>query len=291
LLVTSDLHFDHGRSGHLALEAAREISELGRRGEFDALLVVGDTATSAGENLERGLERLEFEGPRLMTLGNHELWSREGVDTLELYERTLPERVRRVGWRLLDETPVWLGDVAVVGNVGWYDYSFIPEYLGIPRRFYEAKISPGSAAYYTAYSHLLSPSEDVPAAAMEVFARWNDGKFVRWPEGFSDVAFTRRLLEKLRSDLESARSARTVVVALHHLPREELLPPRSTPAWDFAKTYLGSPVFGRVIEEYANVSHVISGHSHFASEYTHVGTRYRTTGSGYREKKWEIVEL
>jgi len=63
------LHFDHGRSRALAEGVATEISTAGERGEFDALLVVGDTATSRGDALELGLESLRFGGPKLLTLG------------------------------------------------------------------------------------------------------------------------------------------------------------------------------------------------------------------------------
>lgn len=291
LLVTSDLHFDHGRTSRLALDAARDITELGRRGEYDALLVIGDTATSSADNLEKALSTLDFPGPRFLTLGNHELWSRDPRDTLHLYLHTLPARIAPLGWHLLDAAPARLGDVAIVGNVGWYDYAFIPDYLGIPRRFYEAKISPGSAAHYDQHAPLLSDTTDIPPEAMEIFARWNDGRFVRWPDGFSDLSFTQLLLDNLRNHLDASRPARSVVVALHHLPRHELLPPRSSPAWDFAKAYLGSPSFGELLDQYDNIAYVLSGHSHFPAEHTHRTTRYLTTGSGYREKKWMILEV
>ena len=38
-----------------------------------------------------------------------------------------------------------MGDVGFAGSLGWYDYSFAQASLGIPRRFYEAKVSPGVA--------------------------------------------------------------------------------------------------------------------------------------------------
>ena len=48
---------------------------------------------------------------------------------------------------MLDHQPVVLGGVGLAGSIGWYDYSFADESLGIPEAFYEAKIAPGAAAY------------------------------------------------------------------------------------------------------------------------------------------------
>jgi len=290
LAVTSDLHFDHGRSRALAEGVATEISTAGERGEFDALLVVGDTATSRGDALELGLESLRFGGPKLLTLGNHELWSDVG-DTLELYHRTLPSRVEGCGWTCLDRGP-WTsadGRVAVAGNVGWYDYSFAPAQLGIPMRFYEAKIAPGSAEYYAAHRHLLDPIDDVPVAARGIIARWNDGRYIRWDT--TDTGFMEALLKRLADDLAAVAGVPRVVCAVHHLPLAELLPPLISPAWDFAKAYLGSSRFGEVIGRFGNVSHVFSGHSHFPAESGAFGKRFVATGSGYRKKTWAVYEV
>lgn len=284
VLVTSDLHFDHGRSKSLAEQAAEEINGL----EYDVLLVVGDTATSRGDALERGLERFTFRGPRLLTFGNHELWSAEG-DSLELYDEVLPRRAKNVGWHVLDVEPWRSGDVAIVGSVGWYDFSFAPRHLNIPERFYRAKVSPGSAAYYTAFRHLLEGHTDVPAEAMEIYARWNDGRHVRW--GLTDEGFLERTLARLALQLDAVANARDVLAAVHHLPHAELLPPPSAPAWDFAKAYLGSGRIGELILRYPNVSTVVSGHSHFPARAAIGGKQFIATGSGYRKKHREILDL
>lgn len=287
LLVTSDLHVDHGRSRSLADAVIAEINTL----RFDVLLVVGDTATSRGDALERGLAGFTHPGPKLVTLGNHELWSPDG-DTLELCEKTLPARLQAAGgWHCLDVAPVVIGGVGFAGSVGWYDYSFAPAHIGVPRRFYEAKIAPGSAAYYTAHRHLLDPDHDIPPAAHDIIARWNDGRYVRWPAGFTDTDFCDRLLARLDEHLQSLSDCHRVVAAVHHLPHRALLPPPSTPGWDFAKAYLGTHRFAEVIARHANVTHVFSGHSHFPAECSEGPTQYLATGSGYRQKRWHLIEL
>lgn len=300
VLITSDLHFDHGKSRQLAEKAADDINAL----SFDVLLVVGDTATSRGTALEAGLARFIHRGPKLLTLGNHELWSPPPPSeasqdpaaarcSLHLYTQTLPARVAAAGWHCLDAAPyLATPDLAFVGSVGWYDYSFAPDYLGVPRRFYEAKIAPGSASYYASFARLFDRTDDIAPAAMEIFARWNDGRFVRWPDALGgDEGFTDFLLRRLEAQLETMRGVGRVIAGVHHLPLRELLPPPATQAWDFAKAYLGSGRFGELLQRYPNVSHVFSGHSHFPADTTVGHIHYAATGSGYRQKLWQIVEL
>src|SRR5439155_13236483 len=134
LIVTADLHYNHPRSKALAEDLIEKINRAGG----DVLLLVGDTAVSDGDGIEQCLSRFRFDGPKLFVAGNHELWT-AGPDSYELFHQTLPSRVRALGWHWLQDAPITIGDIAIVGSVGWYDYSFAQASLGIPRRFYAAK--------------------------------------------------------------------------------------------------------------------------------------------------------
>lgn len=288
ILITSDLHLDHGRSRRTAQGLAEHLTALGRAGEFDVLLVVGDTATARGDALERGLSLLEFDGPRLFTLGNHELWS-DAPDTWTLYNDVLPRRLAAIGWHCLDHAPAVIHGVAFLGSVGWYDYRFAPAALGIPTRFYAAKVSPGAALSLEGYHHLVDGCTDIPPAALEVVARWNDGRFVRLP--FSDSEFTDRLLQRLHEHASRVVGCRHVVAAIHHLPTAELLPPASAPASNFARAFLGSPRFGELLGGIERLRLVVCGHSHFPACSHIAGVPYLATGSGYRVKRYVRVRL
>jgi 3',5'-cyclic AMP phosphodiesterase CpdA len=284
LLVTSDLHYNHARSRPLAEELIDHINAE----QVDAVLLLGDTAASDGDALERCLARFTFTGPRLFVAGNHELWT-SGPDSYQLYTHDLPRRVRSLGWRWLEGEPFTLGDAAVVGNIGWYDYSFAQADLGVPRRFYEQKISPGVAEHYHRFAHLLRDRSDVLPAAMQVVARWNDGKFVKLHQ--PDEAFLEGRLRQLEADLDQTRSARTVLAATHHLPFRELLPPPKSAQWDFAKAYLGSDRIGQVLVRFANVRLAVCGHSHYAAEARVGELQVASLGSGYRIKLYRIIDL
>jgi predicted phosphodiesterase len=283
LLVTADLHFNHARSRPLAIELIERMNAAGG----DGVLIVGDTAVADGDDLENCLTRFSIKGPKLFICGNHELWTR-GADSHELFTSELPRRIESLGWRWLESQPLFERSFAIVGTVGWYDYSFASPRLAIPSRFYAAKMSPG-AAEYLRRDDLLGDRSDLSADALEIVARWNDGKFVKLHR--SDRAFLEECLVRLTAHLEQAAHVPRVLVATHHVPFRELLPPMRYSQVEFAKAYLGSERIGELIRMFPNVCDVFCGHSHFAAEAQLGGIRAVNIGSSYRHKVFEAVEL
>ena len=283
LIATADLHYNHPRSRALAEDIIAQMNQAGG----DALLVVGDTAAADGDALERCLSLFRFAGPKLFVAGNHELWT-SGDDSYALHAEQLPRRVRALGWQWLETEPFVAGDVAIVGSVGWYDYSFAQPSLGIPRRFYERKISPGAAERYSEFASLFENATDLSPASREIVARWNDGRNVKLHR--SDEAFLSEILARLKAQLDAQQAAH-VIAAIHHLPFRELLPPPHNAQWDFAKAYLGSEKIGELLLRYSNVQYVLCGHSHLALE-AKVGPIHAINiGSGYRWKTFRTLDL
>src|SRR5207248_117759 len=118
---------------------------------------------------------------------------------------------------------------------------------------YEAKVSPGAAERLEEFAPLLEG--DIPPAARQIVARWNDGKFAKL--GRSDEAFLAELLAGPERSLEAVKAARHLIAGIHHLPFAELLPPPRVPQWDFAKAYAGSAKIGQLLLRYANIRHVL----------------------------------
>lgn len=284
VLVTADIHFNHPRSRPLALEQIAQINAM----QFDVLLVVGDTATADDPALEECLRSFTFTGPKLFVAGNHELWTR-GSDSHDLFARVLPERVTAAGWHWLEGRPFRHGPVAFVGTIGWYDYSFATDHLGIPRRFYEAKVSPGAAARLEEYAHLVTGATDVQEHHLEIVARWNDGRHVKLHR--SDELFLQQRLDELEQSLRQVGDAAQVIAAVHHVPHGEMLPPRRGGSWDFAWAYLGSQRIGEALLRHRNVSHIICGHSHFRHQHRINGVQMINIGSGYRQKHAVMLEV
>src|SRR2546423_5950490 len=141
LLLTADLHYNHARSRTPAADLIRTINATGG----DVLILVGDTAVADGDSLEQCLSLFTFAGPKLFVAGNHELWTNSG-ESYAIYTKQLPQRVRDAGWQWLEDDPFIAGDTAIVGSVGWYDYSFAQAELGIPAPVYRRQVSPGAPA-------------------------------------------------------------------------------------------------------------------------------------------------
>ncbi|HEV7300271.1 MAG TPA: metallophosphoesterase [Tepidisphaeraceae bacterium] len=284
LIVTADLHYNHPVSRPLADELIDRMNAAGG----DVLLIVGDTGVADGDVIERCLSRFKFDGPKLIVAGNHELWTHR-ADSYALFNEELPRRVTAMGWQWLETQPFVAGDVAIVGSVGWYDYSFAQASLGIPDRFYGAKLSPGAATYLGGYEHLFQPDTDISDVARDTVARWNDGKFIKL--GRSDHDFLTERLANLASACEANAGARQIIAAVHHLPFRELLPPPKSAQWDFAKAYLGSEQIGRTLLRYPNVSTVYCGHSHMPGEATVGHIKAVNIGSGYRYKTFGQLDF
>jgi len=284
LLVTADLHYNHRRSR----AAAEELIDQMTRAGGDVLLVVGDTASFDGDAIEACLSRFRFRGPRLFVPGNHELWTQDN-DSYALFRQALPGRIRQLGWQWLQADPFIASGIAIIGSVGWYDYSFAQPSLGIPRRFYAAKVSPGAAAHLPEHRTLLEGPDDLPPAARGIVARWNDGRFVKLHR--DDEQFLDELLHELAAQLDAQRAAKHVVAAIHHLPFAQLLPPSHNAQWDFAKAFLGSARIGDLLLRHGNVRHVLCGHSHFPVEATINHIRAINIGSGYRAKRFLWLDI
>ncbi len=286
ILLTADLHYNHPRGRGLAEDVIARMNQAGG----DVLVVIGDTAAGDGDDLEQCLSRFRFEGPRLFVAGNHELWTR-GPDSEVLWRESLPRRVTALGWQWLQTAP-WIAPdraVAIVGSIGWYDYTFAPDDLGIPSRFYRHKVSPGAARRLEAFKHLLEPADDIPAAAMEIVARWNDQRHVKLAR--SDSQFLDELETQLHGQLASLQDVPHLIAAIHHVPLAELLPPRHSATWDFVRAFLGSPRLGHLLLRYPNVRHLYCGHSHCRAEAHLGGVAAVNIGSGYRSKTFETLDL
>src|SRR5208282_3113581 len=130
--------------------------------------------------------------------GNHDLWVNADDargDSLAVYQQYLPGLCATYDYHYLDHAPLIFPDanLAIVGSVNWYDYSWSLERL--------------KAEIPNWQWHL-----DNKAFTR---GRHNDGRFVRWQT--DDVAFTARLVATLEQQLTQAfEQVERVVVLTHH---------------------------------------------------------------------------
>lgn len=288
ILVTADLHYDNARSRAPAENLARRVCQTGG----DAVVLVGDTAGPDNGPLLACLRLFDaFEGRKFLVAGNHCIWCREGEDSLDRYRRVLPEIAAEAGFHMLDREPAMLGSTALVGSIGWYDYSFRDESLGIPEPFYRAKLSPGAARYLGGHEQLLADhGPELTDVHMNLGVRWMDGRHVRL--GISDEQFLEMVADRLDEHLAWAqRRAERTCAFLHHLPFAELVPAGRPPGFAFAAAYMGSGRLGEILRRHEKVRHVFCGHSHWPAEIRVGGMDVINVGSTYTDKRLKVLEL
>src|SRR5687767_7823228 len=125
IAVTADLHWGHGRVGD---EATGLLLDYLRREPVDLLLLGGDLGTA--DHFDACLGQFaELGCVKAVVPGNHDLWVADDDprgDSLQVYRQHLPGLCAARGCHYLDAGPLVLpaADLAVVGTVNWYDYSW-----------------------------------------------------------------------------------------------------------------------------------------------------------------------
>jgi len=288
VLVTADLHYDVLRSRAPAEELARRALATGG----DVLVLVGDTA---GRDLSPMRQCLglfaDFPGRRYLVPGNHCLWTDRGECSMKRYREVLPALAAEEGFAVLDHEPLITDDVALVGSVGWYDYAFRDESLGVPVPFYEAKIAPGAAARLEGHEALVAAHRhELTDRHLEMGVRWMDGTHVRLP--MTDREFVGELVNTLTGQLATAAAqARRVVAFIHHLPFAELVPADRPDRFAFAAAYMGSPRLGEALLACPKLTDVYCGHSHWPARLRIGNVNVVNIGSTYIQKQLEVLDL
>lgn len=288
ILITADLHYDILRSR----EPTRALAGRACAAGGDVLVLAGDTAGADPATLADCLALFaDFSGQRLLVPGNHCLWCRDGEGSLERYERLLPQVARDCGFALLDHGPVAIDGLGLVGSIGWYDYSFREESLGIPLAFYRAKLAPGAAVHSGEHADLIEAHwEHLTDRQLAIGTRWMDGVHVKL--GIDDEAFLAHLTYKLRRQLATlARRVERIVAITHHLPFEELVPRDRPDQFAFAAAFMGSGRLGRALAECPKVTDVYCGHSHWPGQARIGRLRVVNVGSTYEKKRLEVLEV
>ena len=288
ILITADLHYEVSRSR----EAARRLAEKVLATAGDVLVLVGDTAGAKLKPMREALALFaDFPGRKLLVPGNHCLWCFGAENSMDRYLHVLPDLAAEAGFHLLDHEPLILDDVGLVGSVGWYDYSFREESLGIPEAFYRAKLTPGAAEYLGGYGELLERHrEHLTGRHYSMGARWMDGVYVKL--GMSDEEFAALLVEKLARQLaEIAPRVERIVAFVHHLPFADLVPRNRPDHFAFAAAFMGTERLGQVLLDCPKVTHVYCGHSHWRRSVRVGHVRVVNVGSTYVDKRLEILEV
>lgn len=268
----SDIHTDFAENRDAVVKLAAEIH--GRRA--DAVIVAGDVSHK-NDRISRALRAFkEVAGIIAYVPGNHDLWfdvpsarTRLDLDTWHRYRVELKELAEAAGAHYLPAAPLILGDLAVVGSCGWYDYSLAPPWLRSPE------------------------NQEMLAAKQFGGVMWSDARFIAFRNGegelMGDPEVARAMERELKAQLESVcdrSDVRQIVVATHHQPFYEVVERRGTLPWEYFNAFMGSTGLGDVIKSSSKVKTAVYGHTHFVGEHEVGAIRVYGTPLGYpRERK------
>ena len=200
-------------------------------------------------------------GPQIMIrylAGNHDQLT--GVTAAQLEQRLAPEYFHQAFWDVPGT------DWRIIGNNGWYDYSFS-----------NLAVSPAAVAQWKK-------------------AYWIDGSIT---QAESDPVRMARVMVQVKAQLQAAQAAgKRVIFVTHFVPAAALVPPLpahlTTPRQQrFGQMFnamLGSQHLGALLLQTPQVKRVVSGHLHgeFAPQTLGAATYYNpAVGVRRRPGEWQ----
>jgi predicted phosphohydrolase len=271
LAFTADLHWGINARGD---EATRLLVSFLQAEPPDVLVLAGDVG--AAEDFAPCLELFKtLPGRKALVPGNHDVWVRdEDVrgDSLQVYQEHLPRLCAAHGFHYLDQGPLLLdgADLALVGMMNWYDYSWSLEELKQWTADWETRLQTKRFSR----------------------GRHNDARFVRWP--LTDVSFTARSVAVFEGQLQQTfATARQAIVVTHHPPYYGLSFPRQevtldTLLWD---AFGGNRALEALLARHAHrIPFAFCGHTHRARENRLEGIHGYNIGGDYHFKRLLVLD-
>ncbi|SDC34140.1 metallophosphoesterase [Geotoga petraea] len=244
--ILSDIHVDKQFVESDPIEDA--LIKVLNEEKPDYLIIAGDIA----DDYRKSLEILYFlekntKTKILFVPGNHDLWSKEnGIEnTNEIYLKMKEFKGN------LSNGPVIIGNWAIVGDVGWYDYSFAHEKYSLEQ---------------------LSAGND--------FNRhWQDKKYVNWQK--DDISVTNEFKEKLNQQIDDLKDKNIILVT--HVVTHEKFTVKNRDMWEYFNAYLGTKNYDDLYKK-ENVKYVIMGHVHYRKKIKEDGTIFICNCLNYRNQ-------
>jgi len=246
--MISDIHVDMSRVPEESVEDT--LAAIMKEEKLDALLIAGDISNDYQLSLQI-IDKLQVETKCKLFFvpGNHDLWNKEHPDMLhtqEIYEALMNHP------SCLVNSPVELNeDYVLIGDVGWYDYSF------------------GSRAYH----------RDAYLTGYKNERQWMDKKYVNWH--VSDEEKTEEFYQKLKDQMQKYPNKKIVFVT-HMITDSTVCVSEERKGWDYFNGFLGSRRFADLWNE--QVTYVVMGHVHFRKIWTDEKRTYICPCLNYRSQ-------
>lgn len=212
--MTSDLHLDYNQH-KFSGDILKVFIDVLKENEVECLLIAGDisndynTTTSIINEISKNVI-VKY------VPGNHELISNS------VYNKF------KADCNCLCENDYKFGDYVVIGDAGWYDYSF----------------------------HKTNLTNETLKQLKKSY--WYDGKYCKLD--VSDISFCNIMLDKFEKKLELYKDKKVILIN-HFVPYEKFLVYKGT-GWEITNSYIGTKKLGEMIDKYDNIEYVLFGHTH-----------------------------
>ncbi|MFV8828080.1 metallophosphoesterase [Alkalihalobacterium sp. APHAB7] len=243
----ADLHLDinekRGRADILDVLLDQAIEQ-----KLDALCIGGDVSNDYNRTLAT-VEKIEEEldVPCYFVAGNHDLWNihHPNMKTWEIYNelKTHPRNLANGSQRLGN-------DWTLLGDIGWYDFSF------------------GNTSKYTFAEFNQMKKKG---------STWQDKEYTDWAANSLEVHefFMNNFKEQLRYHQHEK-----VIFCTHVVSHQKFTVPTPHRIWDFFNAYLGSKDYEQLAKS-ENVHYALCGHVHFRRKVQSSGTEFICSSLGY----------
>lgn len=254
IAYTSDVHaditLDNGRLIPYLVKRIQEISP-------DVFVIAGDVSNSLS-SMDGTLKLFnELSCLKVMVPGNHDVWIesnnslRKGKDSFYKYRQAIPKVCSQNGFLNPITEPLIIDNIAIVGNIGWYDYTLADSRL---------------TNTYNFMDYVRGTFEE---------GSWNDTKYAVWlknPDStnwrerlktFSNNSVFEMLLEELKNSVQKIPDdIRKVLIVLHTAPFKKCIIQEDKPSPFDA--YEGSSQIGEFIKTISKDREIriICGHRH-----------------------------
>lgn len=159
--------------------------------------------------------------------GNHDIWtSYKGRTSWDNYNKFAEQDFSLI------EKPYFINDDwVIIGDMGWYDYSFGPKHF--TEKQFDTMCYQGSM--------------------------WSDLEYCNWGKD-KNKDVTNKMNLKLEKQLEEYKN-KNIIVVTHVVPFEECIMKKDNDAWNFFGAYIGNKTLGELLKKYSvKISHF--GHTH-----------------------------
>lgn len=244
-LLISDIHIDINRN----YPVVDTLCQFAKDNYIEGMIIAGDISENVNltintiKKIKKELEIQVYYVP-----GNHDMWKLEDLSTDEIYAMYCKDE------NCLCGKEVMMGEHILIGDIGWYDYSF-----GNPK-----------------YS-----KEDFDC--MEMDGRiWQDRIRNEWTKDNQAKCawFTRRLEEKLLKHKNDK-----VILVTHMISHRNFCVPETKNNWSYFNAFLGTDDYRKLCEKY-HVQKCLCGHVHYRYSFQENDTYYMCCCLNY-EKEWQ----